>query len=490
MRYDEDEGRDELAPARRPRRPRHRWSGSRGQRARAAQGLPPAVFKITSYSHSAGAVWSRFNYISRAGEVEAEGPNGERFEPEELEQVLEEWEGQGKRRLAMSAFVTFPRGTDEDQATEAARQFFRHAFADNHDYVFAAHRDTENFHVHVVVQAAGHDGKQIRIDRDDIQDLRMLFAEAAAEQGIELDASPRWARGEEKARGAGAEIEGMLRRWRQPELELAGAVLPSPTRREQLEALIAVRRDRDPEAAVSPLEYARAAEHVMAHAGALEEHAEQVRAMKSAIQLARFGLQQSQAPDCPAAEGAAVEQVVGLVDKDVGRAIRELGTEPDVQREARAARRPLAEQLAAHQPPPERRWSRAAARPGPWAACQALEYAKTAGQAAVQLGELTTDPDRVAAVEGAVQLARFAWELASKEQGRPEERAHAREIIDKTERALRFAINEIEDPQGKRAAIQARQRLYKAGVQEYRAERREAERQRRREAERDEGVER
>ena len=495
MRYPDVEDFIDLGRSTRGRRARRRWTGGGGQRARAARGLPPAVFKISSYNHTAGAVWGRLNYITREGELEAEGPNGETLDGEQLEDLLEDWKGEvgmeRGRRLAMSALVTFPQGVDEERATEAARQFFGAAFGGSHDYVFAGHRDTDNYHVHVVVQAAGHDGKQIRINRDDIQDLRMLFAEKAAEQGIELDASPRWARGEEKARGAGPEIEGMLRRWKQPELELAGAVLPSPGRREQLEALIAVRRDRDPEAAVSPLEYARAAEHVMAHAGALDDAAEKVQTMKWAIQLARFGLQQSQAPDCPAAEGAAVEQVVGLVDKDVGRAIRELGPEPDVQRAARAARRPLAEQLAAHRPPPERRWSREAARPGPWDACQALEYAKTAGKAAIQLGELTTDPDRVAAVEGAVQLARFAWELASKEQGRAEERAHAREIIDKTERSLRFSIQEIEDPQAQKQAIQARQRLYTAGVQEYRQARQaERERERKREREKDTGPER
>ena len=61
--------------------------------------------------------------------------------------------------------------------------------------------------------------------------------------------------------------------------------------------------------------------------------------------------------------------------------------------------------------------------------------------------------------------------MAGKVQGAEEERAHAREVIDKTERALRFAINEIADPQGKREAIQACRRLYKDGVKEYRAER-------------------
>ena len=61
-------------------------------------------------------------------------------------------------------------------------------------------------------------------------------------------------------------------------------------------------------------------------------------------------------------------------------------------------------------------------------------------------------------------------------------------MIDTAERALRFAINRIEDPQAKREAIQARQTLYNDGVKEYRAVRRETERQRRQEAEREEGA--
>ena len=63
-------------------------------------------------------------------------------------------------------------------------------------------------------------------------------------------------------------------------------------------------------------------------------------------------------------------------------------------------------------------------------------------------------------------------------------------MIDKTERALREVIEQIEDPEAKREAIQARAGLYQAGVKEYRAERVEAELQRRREAECDEGLER
>ena len=497
MRYRDDEDCIDFAGPPRGRRPRRRWTGTGGQRGRAGGGLPHAVFKITSYNHRPGAVWDRLQYITREGEVEAEGPNGELLDGELLDGVVAGWdreteEGKG-RRLAMSALVSFPKGVDEKRAAEAARQFFAEAFADNHDYVFAGHRDTDNYHVHVVVQAAGHDGKQLRIGRADIQDLRLLFAEKAAEQGIELDASPRWARGEEKTRAQSPAVEGLLRRFRQPELELAGSLLLSASRRTQLEALVEVRRARDPERAVSALEYARAAELVAGKMGAAAEEEKGVLA-GAAVALARRGLQLTSAArgraDSNAAEALAVENVARGVERAVGAEIPAREDDPAARRAILSARGGLAAQLAAIRPQGERRWSKEARRPGPWAACQALEYAREGGRAAMQLPTLATDHDRVAAVKGVVSLARFGWELAGKEQGAAEERDHAREIIDKTERVLRHAINEIADPQAQRAAIQARQRLYKAGVQEYRAERQEAERQRRREAERDEGVER
>ena len=207
-----------------------RWTGSLSQRARAARGLPQAVFKISSYSYSATAVWNRVNYVAREGEIEVEGPNGELLDQEQLAELVDEWDAltseRARRQYAMSAVVSFPSGVDEEKATEAARQFFQAAFADNHDYIFAPHTDAKQFHVHVVVQSAGHDGKQLRIRRDDLQDLRMLLAEKAAAQGIELDASPRWARGLDAERPASREVEGIRRRGETPRRETGEAWRP------------------------------------------------------------------------------------------------------------------------------------------------------------------------------------------------------------------------------------------------------------------------
>ena len=506
-----------------------KWTGSLGQRARASRGLPQAVVKISSYSHSAGAVWDRVNYVARDGELEVETANGETLDQVQLEQMVEDWseetEERTRRQISMSAVVSFPKGVDEAKATEAARQFFQEAFAENHDYVFAPHTDAKQFHVHVVVQSAGHDGKQLRIRRDDIQDLRLLLAEKAHEQGIELDASPRWARGLDSERRPGPEIEGITRRgatpalgqgeiW-SPERELAGAGRVSPDRQTQLEALVAVRRDRDPATpGVTPLEYARAAESAAGKIGRGENNSEKVETIKAAVTLAQFGWQMAYQSRDKAEDIAAARATIDRAERGINSQIRGLG-EGWAQQEAIKALRPLSNKLsdyrreqreqAAQEKPaaqartggPESEGPGRAREPegrresAPEAtACQALEYARSAAGVAGQIIKLTDDQDRVAAVRGAVQLARFGWDLAQKDTGTAEEREKARGVIDTAERALRFAINRIEDPQAKREAIQARETLYTDGVQAYRAERRETERQRRQEAEREEGAER
>ena len=359
MRYtDEDDTLLGLEQARKGRKPR-RWSGSLPQRIRASKRLPQAVFKISSYSHSAGAVWDRVNYVAREGELEVEDANGEKLtDVVELEQRVDKWEGEAADRkrgvLAMSAVVSFPAGVDQEQATEAARQFFGEAFGRNHDYVFAPHDDAKQFHVHVVVQARGHDGTQLRITKDDLQDLRLLLAEKAREQGIELDASPRWARGLEKEQQRPRAVDGIERRggeaaWTPAqERERAGI---SPARGMAMEAVMEERaKSREGAARERPcqaLEYARAAATLTAQIPTLATDSRKVAAVRGAVMLAEFGWELSSRTQDTAEARAEARAVMNRAARAIHDHIR--GIEGGVEKQAAIqAERHLTGQLQAY----------------------------------------------------------------------------------------------------------------------------------------------
>ena len=359
MRYytDEDDTLLGLEKAKKGRKPR-RWSGSLPQRVRASRRLPQAVFKISSYSHSGGAVWDRLTYVSREGELALEDEDGQKLEDlVELEAMVDKWEedkGVRTKRLAMSAVVSFPRGVDEERGTEAARQFFREAFADNHNYVFAAHRDTDKFHVHLVLETRGHDGKQLRLDPDDIQDLRLLLAEKAREQGIELDASPRWARGVEKEQQRPRAVEGIKRRGGAAAWEPAQARERSQEAAGRQAAVAALAEEQAKHRAgaaherpCQALEYARAAAALTAHIPKLETDSRKRAAVQGAVQLAEFGWALSAESQDKAADIAEARAVINRAARAIHSHIRgiEAGAE---KKQAIEAERRLTGQLQAY----------------------------------------------------------------------------------------------------------------------------------------------
>ncbi len=292
-------GRQVKAPGRRRRRqspalPSKKgagWSGSLKQRARAAQGLPQAVVKVTSYNSGVKNAGRRMEYAARENDDTLETERGEIVEGKgEIRALAEEWAadfGTRKRsRDTMALIVSVPAETDKAAAHKAARAFLAETFGDNHRYVFAGHDDTKHYHVHVVVKMRGENGRQLRTDRVVLQGWRESFAEAAKEQGIMLDASPRYARG--KGRKAPPRpVYQMRARGEVPEVDRAAAA----------EAVAAARQGRattdfeQRQAATNGrerVEYARQAASVAVAAGGIEDEAKRVRAMETAGRLADF----------------------------------------------------------------------------------------------------------------------------------------------------------------------------------------------------------
>lgn len=104
----------------------------------------------------------------------------------------------------------------------------------------------------------------MRLDRDDIQDLRLLLAEKAREQEIEPNSSPRWARGEEKEPQRPRAVEGLERRDRAVSWEPARERGAADTGRQAAVSALAEERAKSRDSAgherpCQALEYARAA---------------------------------------------------------------------------------------------------------------------------------------------------------------------------------------------------------------------------------------
>ena len=106
----------------------------------------------------------------------------------------------------MSAVVSFPQGVDEEKATEAARQFFRGGVWQITMIMSLPDIPTPKISMCMLSWTGSRAMMESKygINKDDIQDdADALRRESRLSKGIELDASPRWARGLEAERQPG-----------------------------------------------------------------------------------------------------------------------------------------------------------------------------------------------------------------------------------------------------------------------------------------------
>ena len=192
------------------------------QRIRNAIRAPQAVVKIVrgGGAGSAGDLNSQLTYLSRDGELALDeyDPDGSNFDLQgksEIKNLSHTWaqrwddaealDGRAARSKSKTyhLIVSFPEGTDEERAHDAANTFADKfltsgELGDRWKHIRAWHTDRAHPHMHIVIDRRGESGRMMQINpARDISPalLRGMQVDAAAEHGLLLNDTPRVSRG-------------------------------------------------------------------------------------------------------------------------------------------------------------------------------------------------------------------------------------------------------------------------------------------------------
>lgn len=212
----------------------------------AAKKAPEVMVKISGSGKGAKQLRSHLDYISRNGTLTLENNAGEAITgTPALRDVEAEWKyGQfgmpeaGRKRESLNIVLSMPKGIDRTAVREAAAEFGRRQFGENHAYVFVAHEDEPHPHVHFCVKVMGHDGTRLNPRKADLQLWREQFANALRERGVDAAATPRTARASRHRSKSQAAMR------RTPSRQAAPAVsTPYPSELRQLERFAALTKE-------------------------------------------------------------------------------------------------------------------------------------------------------------------------------------------------------------------------------------------------------
>ncbi|WP_421937311.1 relaxase/mobilization nuclease domain-containing protein [Phenylobacterium sp.] len=203
---------DVWRPAVRPRRVRPEAvlgaavarSAVRARLVRIVQRAPEVMVKVTGRTRDPGHLAAHLSYITRNGDLAAEGRDGWLIDGRrDVLDLAADWSAASamdRRRRSnspesLSIILSMPEGTDAMALTGAARAFAAETFAERFDYLFVLHTDVGHPHVHLTVRALGEDGSRLSPKKGDLAAWRQDFARALRERGIAAEATPRRARG-------------------------------------------------------------------------------------------------------------------------------------------------------------------------------------------------------------------------------------------------------------------------------------------------------
>lgn len=184
---------------------------------------PEVMVKVTGRTRDPAHLAAHLTYITRNGDLPAEGRDGLTVEGRrEVVELAQDWSAAAmmdSRRRANSPFsvaviLSMPAETDAIRLRDAARALAVAEFEHRFDYVLVLHTDQAHPHVHLTVQALGELGERLNPKKADLDRWRQTFAEALRDRGVDAEATPRRARGvtRKSERGALRRIRERLAR--------------------------------------------------------------------------------------------------------------------------------------------------------------------------------------------------------------------------------------------------------------------------------------
>lgn len=182
----------------------------------------------------------QMDYLRKDGTVELERSDryfGTVLDDAAEAEMMTSWQiadaGDGKADRTSHFTVSFPIGTDHKSAYLAGRAWAEDMFAsgkygDHFDYYTAFHTDREHPHMHVVVNRRGlEEGSWLKVSQRghfDYDEMRFVQVRVAADHGIELEATPRFARGVDERPYTDCEVQRARREERSPQARAHDAI--------------------------------------------------------------------------------------------------------------------------------------------------------------------------------------------------------------------------------------------------------------------------
>ncbi|CDX20906.1 putative endonuclease [Mesorhizobium plurifarium] len=182
---------------------------------------PQAIIRIVPQggTRTARQIRDQLNYLSREGAIDllrSSRHQGVAVPHDGLDEMARSWaeqtgnyqagqaEAESNMDLTTHIIVSFPHGTDTNNAHAAGRAWVEKIFGSGHqggtfDYITAFHVDRQHPHLHVVVNRRALEGHWLKISRrhphHNYNSMRAALVDAAYDNDIELDATSRAERG-------------------------------------------------------------------------------------------------------------------------------------------------------------------------------------------------------------------------------------------------------------------------------------------------------